>query len=271
MKKELSIKELCNLEYQDKGLVVPIGYASKKKLTFIDFKDNSGLFIAGATGTGKSILIDVLIVGLMYKNKPEDIKFIMLDPKKIELGEYDGISYLFNEKSQTKKETGYKLLIDLLKILEFRIKLLKITNHRNINGYNRDNKEKLPHIFVVVDEGSEIIKIKDSFTVFSKILDFGEYVGVHLIYATNDYLKKYSNSKFLDKFNYLLTFDLASLEQEKYINIAGANWLKGNGNALLKTKIGKIYKFQVPYITDEEIKDVVLKNQINSVYKVRSL
>ena len=106
-KKEYSIKELCDIKYKDKKLVVPLGYVGNKKCVYLDLNKMSGLFIAGATGTGKSIFIDDIVVSLMYKNKPGEVKFIMLDPKKIELGEYDGINYLIGKKSNSKKENGY--------------------------------------------------------------------------------------------------------------------------------------------------------------------
>lgn len=260
-KKEYSIKELCDMQYKDKKLVVPLGYVNKKKMVYINLKEMSGLFIAGATGTGKSIFIDDIVVSLMYKNKPSEVRFIMLDPKVIELGEYDGISYLIGKKSQSNKEKGYKFLIDLLKLLEFRIQVLMRTHHKTISGYNREEKDKWPHIFLVIDEGSEIIKMKDSFTVFSKILEFGECAGIHLIYATNSYLKDYKNSKFLDKFKYRMTFDLASLEQAEFIDIDGSSWLKGEGHAAIKTPNGKICKFHAPYISDDEIEKIVLRNK----------
>ena len=259
-KKELSIKELCDLKYQNKKLVVPLGYANKHKLLYINLKDMSGLFIAGATGTGKSIFIDNLIVGLMHKNKPDDVKFVLLDPKKVELGEYNGISYLFG-KSQSSSKKGYDILLDILKLLEFRINILVRTHHRTIGGFNKEVKDKWPHIFIVVDEGCNIIKMKDSYMVFSKILEFGECVGVHLIYATNSYLKDYANSKFLDKFKYRMTFDLSSEEQASFIDIKGSSWLKSDGVALIKCPDGKICKFQAPYVTDKEIESIVINNQ----------
>ncbi len=261
-KNEYSIKELCNIKYRNKKLVVPLGYASKKKLLYIDLGKMSGLFIAGATGTGKSIFIDDLIVGLMYKNKPSDVQFIMLDPKKMELGEYNGIGNLIGKKSQSNALKGYNLLLDILKLLDFRVNVLRITNHRTISGYNRDELDKWPHIFIVIDEGCDIIKMKDAYTVFSKILEFGKCVGVHLIFATNSYLKDYANSNFLDKFKFRMTFDLASLEQAELIDIEGSSWLKGEGMALIKTPNGKICKFQAPYVTDEEIKKIVLDNKL---------
>lgn len=259
MKKELSIKELCNIQYKDKKLVIPIGYANKKKLLYINLKNTSGIFIAGATGTGKSIFIDDLIVSLIYKNSPSDVNFIMLDPKKIELGEYNGINYLIGGKSYSNK-SGYDVLLKLLKLLDFRVRVLMKTKRRNIGGYNRVNKEKWPHIFIVVDEASNIIKMPDSYAVFNKILEFGECVGVHLIYATNAYLKDYSDSKFIDKFKYRISFDLSSEEQAKFIDIDNANWLKESGEALLKSPDGKIYKFKAPYVKDDEIIEVVLSN-----------
>ena len=106
-KEELTIKELCDLEYKNKNLAVPLGWINNKENVYMDFKDVSGLFIGGATGTGKSIFIDDIIVSLMYKNTNEQVKFIMLDPKKIELGEYDGINYLLDRKCQSDSLKGY--------------------------------------------------------------------------------------------------------------------------------------------------------------------
>ena len=260
-KEELTIKELCDLKYKDKKLAVPLYWKNSKENIYMDFTDISGLFIGGATGTGKSILIDDIIVSLMYKNTNEQVKFIMLDPKKIELGEYDGINYLLDCKSQSNSLKGYNLLIYLEKLLKSRIDTLFKTNNHTIEGYNEDSEEKWPHIFLFVDEGNDIIKIKDSFNVFCTILEFGKSCGIHLIYATNAYLKDYRNSKFLDMFKYRMTFDLASEEQAKFIDIEGSNWLKDNGEALIKAPNGIIYKFQAPYVKDDEINKVVLRSK----------
>ena len=137
---EMSIRELCNLQYQNKKLVVPLGYANKKKLLFINFEKISGLFIAGATGTGKSVFIDDLVVGLMYKNNPNEVKFVMLDPKKIELGEYSEINHLVDKERSAHTQKGYDLLLNVLKLLEYRVSILIRTHHRTISGYNRKEK-----------------------------------------------------------------------------------------------------------------------------------
>ena len=255
------IKELCDLKYKNKPLVIPLGWKDSGDVYYRNFKKVSGLFIAGATGSGKSVFIDDLILSLMYKNTKDDIKFIMLDPKHIELGEYDGISYLLDGKSHSNLKKGYDMLLFLLKVLESRVNTLNKKNYFSIDNYNNDNNEKWPHIFLIIDEVSNIIKIKEAHTVFSKILDYGSRIGIHLIYATNAYLKDYSNSKFIDKFKYRMTFDLASIEQSEYMNIEGSSWLKGSGVALIKSSNGELCKFQAPMVTDEEINDVVANNK----------
>ncbi len=254
------IKKLCELKYNEKKLTLPLGWKENGEPFYRDFKNIAGLFITGSTGTGKSILIDDLIISLMYKNTPEEVKFIMLDPKRIELGEYDGISYLLGGKSASTLKKGYDMLIFLLKVLESRINTINKNNYRGIDEYNKNKTEKWPHIFLFIDEGSRIIKMKDTHSVLNKILLYGLKVGVHLIFATNSYLKDYASSKFIDQFKYRITFDLASIEQEEFLDIDNSSKLKGNGEAIIKGSNGEKVKFQSPLETDEEINDVVSKN-----------
>ncbi len=259
--KDYVIKKLCDLKYTNKRLTLPLGWKDNGDPFYRDFNNISGLFITGATGTGKSVLIDDLIISLMYKNTSDEVKFIMLDPKKIELGEYDGIKFLLSGKSHSTLKKGYDMLIFLLKILESRINTLNKNNYRNIQEYNLKANEKWPDIFLFIDEGAKIIKMKDTHLVLSKILDYGLKVGIHLIYATNSYLKDYASSKFINKFKYRITFDLTSLEQEEYIDIEDASFLKGNGEAIIKSSNGEKFKIHAPLVTDEEINEVVANNK----------
>ena len=256
----LIIKELCDLKYKDKPFVLPFGWKTNGEVDYENFTKVSGLFIAGATGTGKSVFIDDLIVSLMYKNTPNDVKFIMFDPKRIELGEYDGIKYLLSGKSNYNLKKGFDQILYLLKVLESRINTLNKTKTNSIESYNKTNEEKWPHIFVFIDEGSKLIRMIDAYMAFSKILEYGSKIGIHLIYATNSYLKDYASSKFIDKFPYRMTFDLASEEQAEFINMENSSWLKP-GEALIKGRSGEIYKIHAPLVTDEEINKVVKDNQ----------
>lgn len=259
---KLTIKELCDLKYNDKNLMIPLGWTiNDKEPYYKNFKRISGLFIAGATGTGKSIFIDDLIVSLMYKNTSSEVKFLMFDPKKIELGEYNGITYIIDGKSNYNLKRSVDLLICTLKILDIRLHTLNKCGYKSIEEYNKNFDIKWPHIFIFVDEGSKLIQENEAYEVFSKVLDYGNKVGIHLIYATNSYLKDYVNSKFLDKFKYRITFDLTSIEQAKFIDIKNSSWLNGNGEAFIRGRSGEIYKIQAPYVKDDEIERIVSENK----------
>ncbi len=257
---DLTIKELCDLRYKDKKLIIPLGWTVKdKKPYYKNFKRISGLFVAGTTGSGKSIFLDDLIVSLMYKNTPQEVKFIMFDPKKIELGEYDGIKYLLNGKNLYNLKKSYDALLFILNVLETRYNTLNKLSLKAISEYNRQTKEPWPHLFIFIDEGTKLIKHKDTHKILSKVLEYGNLVGIHLIYATNSYLEDYVNSKFIDQFKYRITFDLATMEQEKFINIKNSNWLK-IGEAIIKGRSGDVYIIQAPLVSDNEIDNVVEDN-----------
>ena len=254
-----NLKDICASEYTSKKLAIPIGRTDNKKNVFLDFTNVSGLFLAGATGSGKSLFIDTMIVSLMLKNTPEEIKFLFLEPFSVELGEYNGINYLLNhkKKSLTDAKDIKNNLIIIYNLIKERIDELINSHHQSIITYNKNNEEKWPHLFIIVDEGCNLIKDFDIQELLNKILDYGKPLGIHLVYATNSYLRDYPS--FIAKFKYKMTFDLASNDQSKYIDIKDANWLKGEGEGLIKGKNNTIYKFQAPYISNEEINRVVLE------------
>lgn len=253
------LKDICMEEYHNRNLVVPIGRINSKENVFLDFSSVSGLFIGGATGTGKSIMIDDIIVSLILKNNSHDVKFVFLEPYSVELGEYNGINYIYNnpKESVTKEKKTKTILMDILWLMEIRTNILMENHFSSIKSYNRSNKEKWPHLFIIIDEGFKVIRNYDVQVILDRILDCGEPLGIHLIYATNAYLKDYSS--FINKFKYRMSFDMASLEQAKYIDIKKANWLKDNGEAIIKGKDTGTYKFQAPFVSSEEIQKVVLE------------
>ena len=212
------LKEICLREYTNKKLVVPIGKIRKNEYVYLDFTSVSGLFIGGATGTGKSIMIDDMIITLMLKNKQDDVKFIFLEPYGIELGEYSGIDYIYNKRNVSTRDKNGKVILErVIKLMDNRTNSLIDNKLKSIQAYNRVNKEKWPHLFIFIDEGFNLMKNYDVQNILDKMLDYGEPLGLHLIYATNSYLKDYSS--FLNRFKYRMSFDMASAEQAKYIDI----------------------------------------------------
>ena len=253
------LRELCEKEYKDKPLVVPLGEMGDEPV-YMDFLKISGIFIAGSTGTGKSVLIDDIIHGLMYKNKPSNVMFSLIDPKKIELNEYDGNEYVIGGISMSSFDEIFNMFDYIKKEINFRINELTANNCKSIENYNKNMNNNLPHIFVIVDEGYDIINIVEIRNILTKILEYGKNIGMHLIYSTNSYLKNLVKDGFISKFKYKMTFDLASMEQEKLIKIKDSNWLSGNGDCKIRLSNSTIH-FQALYSKDEEIDEIILHSK----------
>ena len=258
--KDEMLKRLLTSKYNTSkdNLTIPIGVMDNDDI-YMKLDNVHGIFIGGETGSGKSVFLDMMIVSLMLKNKPNRIKFMFFDPKKVELGEYDGIDYINNryKNNISNSNKGLEKLIKILRIIEERTNILLNNRIKSIKTYNRNNKDKWPHIFIVIDESSDIMKIDNAQEVIEQILDYGKPVGIHVILATNTYLRNFYHTKFINHFRYRISFDMASHEQAKYIEIEGCDLLKDNGNGLIKCNDDRPLNFQAPYITDKAIKKTV--------------
>lgn len=243
--------ELCEKEYRNKPLIVPIGTKDYDENVYMDLTNIAGIFITGTTGTGKSNLLDFIIHSLMYKNKPSDISFYLIDPKKIELNEYNDTDYVIDGKSISEPLDIEKHFHAIEKIIDDRIE------HHHDTKY----KEKLAHIFVVVDEGYDVYNNSYNREILEKILNYGNKIKMHLLFATNSYLKDYVKNGFINRFKYRITFDLASIEQAKYIGINNSSWLGGRGEARIKGINSTIYKLETYKAPDEEINDILLHSK----------
>ena len=258
-----NLKKILKHEYTGKNdkLIVPIGICNDGEYVYMDLEEVSGIFISGTTGTGKSVFLDTLIVSLMLKNSPEEISFLMIDPKKVELGEYNGISYI-NLNNHYKKyaiynsERGLKALEFLLKIINERTDFLVNSGCKSIKSYNLQNKEKMSHIFIFIDEASNILEMNDCEKILGKILNVGRALGIHLILATNSNLKKLFTKRFISRFKYRMSFDLTDEEQALYAEIEGADILKEAGDSLIRCPGEIYYRFQAPFTQNDEIKRV---------------
>ncbi len=255
-----TLKKICLAEYtSDKEkLVLPIGRQENGEYIYMNFEEVSSLFVTGATGTGKSVFLDSLIVSLMLKNSPDEIKLFFFDSKKVELGEYNGINYLYHKKAFSSLKESENALVDILKIMEDRTSILLQKHHKNIVTFNRYNKEKWPHIFIFIDESCDFFKGTEIKKILVQIMDYGKPLGIHLILATSSYLKELSEDGFIDHFKYKMSFDLSSEEQAKYLNIHGSNYLNV-GESLIKGTNNQVYQFYTPFVSTEEITRVVLE------------
>lgn len=270
-------KLLFKKDLNDK-LLVPIGIDDKREKYFVNLNDISSMLIGGETGSGKSVLIDSIIISLLLKNSPDDLRFIFIDPKKIELFEYDGIPHMVDSGFDTDElshiiDNGFdtedwKRKIVLIKeMIDKRIELLSGVRVSNIRKYNDISNDKLAQVVIVIEEAYDMIHDKEFIELVRCIGSVGVNIGVHLIMSTNMCVKSEFDKELFSLFGYVLTFDLSNSEQSRYMNLKGAEFLKVCGEAMIKVRGKGVVRIQAPYISDEEIKRVVefIKNENDAV------
>lgn len=257
-------KLLFKKDLNDK-LLVPIGLDDKKEKYFVNLNDISLMLIGGETGSGKSVLIDSIIISLLLKNSPDDLRFVFIDPKKIELFEYDGIPHMVDSGFDTE---DWKRKIVLIKeMIDKRIELLSGVRVSNIRKYNDISNDKLAQVVIVIEEAYDMIHDKEFIELVRCIGSVGVNIGVHLIMSTNMCVKSEFDKELFSLFGYVLTFDLSNSEQSRYMNLKGAEFLKVCGEAMIKVRGKGVVRIQAPYISDKEIKNVVefIKNENDAV------
>jgi S-DNA-T family DNA segregation ATPase FtsK/SpoIIIE len=225
------------------------------------------LLIAGATGTGKSVALNAMICSLLYKATPDDVKLIMVDPKRIELSSYDGIPHLITPVVvDAKKATN--ALFWAVREMERRYELLSKMNTRNIGQYNkkieRNEKpdedgewQKLPYLVIVIDELADLMMLasRDVEVTLTRLAQMARAAGIHLILATQrpsvDVLTGIIKANFPTR----LTFQVSSkTDSRTIIDTNGAENLLGSGDMLfLPPGTAKLQRIHGAYISESEL------------------
>jgi len=240
------------------------------------------LLIAGATGTGKSVGLNTMICSILYKLNPDDIKLIMIDPKKIELSIYDGIPHLITPVvTDVKKATN--ALFWAVQEMEARYELLASKSTRNIVQYNRkiekekktedgEPPQKLHYIAIIIDELADLMMVasRDVEVALTRLAQMARASGIHLILATQrpsvDVLTGIIKANFPTR----LTFQVSSkVDSRTIIDTNGAENLLGDGDMLfMPPGTSKIQRIHGAYISEQEILRVVdfLKTQRTPEY-----
>lgn len=243
------------------------------------------LLIAGATGTGKSVGLNAMICSILYKATPEEVKFILIDPKRIELTLYDGIPHLITPVvTDAKKATN--ALFWAVREMEHRYKLLAALKVRNITQYNNkiekgipddlaDSEftfEKLPYIVIIIDELADLMMVasRDVEVSLMRLAQMARAAGLHLILATQrpsvDVLTGIIKANFPTR----LSFQVSSrTDSRTIIDSNGAESLLGNGDMLyMPPGVGRLQRVHGAYISEPEIALVIdhLKTQKRPEY-----
>lgn len=219
------------------------------------------LLVAGATNSGKSVCLNAIIVSLLYQNNPDDLRFIMVDPKRVELPTYNGIPHLLTPVITDVNKT-INALKWCLNEMERRYDILNKAGKRNIQSYNAVNGvEKMPYIVFIIDELADFMMTagKDMEAAIIRLAQMSRAIGIHLILATQRPSVDVITGLIKANVPTRIAFSVASLVDSKTIlDSAGAEKLLGQGDMLfMSAEFAKPKRIQGAYLSDEEINDVV--------------
>ena len=236
------------------------------------------LLVAGTTGSGKSVAINSMILSLIYKSSPEHVRMIMIDPKMLELGIYDGIPHLLTPVV-TDMNLAANALMWSVKEMERRYKLLAKYSVRNIDGYNSkvksddsNDEDYLPQIVIVVDEFADLFFVvgKKIEELIARLAQKARAAGIHLILATQRPSVDVITGLIKANIPSRIAFQVSSKTDARVIlDQAGAENLLGNGD-MLYLETGKMIPERIhgAFVSDKEVKDVItyLKDGVENEY-----
>ncbi|MBU4589758.1 MAG: DNA translocase FtsK [Candidatus Omnitrophica bacterium] len=263
-------------EYQKEArsskLAMALGKDISGKSVVADLGDMPHLLIAGTTGSGKTVCVNSLIMSMIYNATPDELKFIMVDPKMVELAIYNGLPHLLCPVvTDSKKASG--ALEWVVNEMEERYKKLAKAAVRNIDAFNKKTQdEKLPYIVVIIDELADLMMVaqQDVENAITRLAQLSRAVGIHIILATQRPSVDVVTGVIKANFPARISFKVASkVDSRTVLDMNGADKLLGKGDMLfLEPGNAKPIRAQGTLLTDPEIEKVVeaVKNQRDPIY-----
>lgn len=241
-------------------LSVPLGKDVGGKVDVISIEKMPHLLVAGATGSGKSVCVNTFIISLLYQNGPDDLKFIMVDPKRVELTAYEGIPHLLTPPI-TKVEDTVNALKWTVREMERRLDVLSKFGARDIISYNEKAEEKMPKIVVIIDELADLMTTsgREVETSIVRIAQMARATGIHLILATQRPSVDVITGIIKANIPGRIAFSVASQTDSRTIlDISGAEKLLGRGDMLhLSAELSKPKRVQGAFVSEDEVTRVV--------------
>ncbi len=253
--------ETTEYSKEKSGLKIALGRDVSGKSMVADLAKMPHLLIAGATGAGKSVGLNSFLISFLYNNSPKDLKFIMIDPKQVELSTYNGLPHLLTPVI-TDPEKAATALRWAVAEMNRRYKVCAEAGHRNIADYNADRKtaEKMPKIVIVIDELADLMMQaqKEVEASICRIAQMARAVGMHLIVATQRPSVDVITGLIKANIPARIAFTVASgVDSRTILDTNGAEDLLGQGDMLyLSGTMGKPVRIQGIYISSKEIEKV---------------
>ena len=249
-------------------------FEAKSKLSFVLGKDVSGkpmisdisrmphMLVAGSTGSGKSVCINGLICSILFKATPDEVKFIMIDPKMVELSIYNDIPHLLIPVVTDMKKAPYALSWAVNE-MNRRYKLFAENRVRDINGYNEleETEEKMPRIVIIVDELADLMMVSPNEVedAICRLAQMARACGMHLVLATQrpsvDVITGLIKSNIPSRIAFAVS---SQVDSRTILDGVGAEKLIGKGDMLYSPQgLSKPQRIQGAFISDGEVKDIV--------------
>ncbi len=262
-RKIVYIRELIGAEkYRANShkLTIALGLDAVGNLAMANLAKMPHLLIAGATGAGKSVGINTIIASILYNATPQEVRFLMVDPKRIELSGYEGIPHLLHPVVVDPKLAS-RALNWAVREMERRYRLLEEARVKSFDSYNETNEEKLPYIVVIVDELADLMMVasKDVEAAIARLAQMARAAGIHLILATQrpsvDVLTGLIKANFPTRISFKVS---SKIDSRTILDASGAEHLLGAGDMLfLAPGTADIKRIHGAYISEKETTDIV--------------
>jgi DNA segregation ATPase FtsK/SpoIIIE, S-DNA-T family len=254
-------------------LTLALGKDINGRIQVADLAGMPHLLIAGSTGAGKSVAINAFIMSILYKATPDQVRLILVDPKRLELGNYEGVPHLFTPII-TEPKLAANALRNAVREMERRLKLLAAKGVRNIDQYNKlfdggtpslfeeeSDDKPIPYIVIIIDELADLMML-DSSNVeesITRLAQMARAVGIHLVLATQRPSVDVITGLIKANFPARISFRVATkVDSRTILDSNGAEALLGKGDMLyLPSGSARVHRLHAPLVTEKEIAAVV--------------
>ena len=249
-------------------LAIALGKDISGRIVTGDLASMPHVLIAGSTGSGKSVAINAMIMSVLFKSTPEQVRMILVDPKRVELGMYEGIPHLFTPII-TEAKLAANALRNAVREMERRLKLLAANHVRNIDQFNKlfehgsdylfedVNQEPLPYIMIIIDELADLMMLDRSNVeeAITRLAQMARAVGIHLVLATQRPSVDVITGLIKANVPTRMSFRLATkVDSRTIIDSNGAESLLGRGDMLfLPPGTSRLQRVHAPFVTEKEI------------------
>jgi S-DNA-T family DNA segregation ATPase FtsK/SpoIIIE len=267
------VVEAENFVHSKSRLTLAMGKDINGRIVTADLASMPHVLIAGSTGSGKSVAINAMIMSVLFKTTPEQVRMILVDPKRVELGMYEGIPHLFTPII-TEPKLAANALRNAVREMERRLKLLASRSVRNIDQYNKlfdngtpsmfedaEEQKPLPYIIIIIDELADLMMLDKANVeeAITRLAQMARAVGIHLVLATQrpsvDVITGLIKANVPTRISFRLS---TKVDSRTILDNNGAEALLGRGDMLfLPPGTSRLQRVHAPFVTEAEISAVV--------------